>query len=59
MSYVPLPHGPDGTKWGAHDYLGAGHTRDELLALAVPKLRELEKPEQDLGDRGSSPKAAG
>jgi len=51
VSYLLLPHGPDGEKWGADDYLAAGHTRDELLALAVPDLPELDRPKQDLVDR--------
>jgi hypothetical protein len=36
---VYLPSAEGGAKVGLDDYLAAGHTRDELLALATPELR--------------------
>jgi hypothetical protein len=36
---VYLPSGEGGAKVGLDDFLAAGHTRDELLALATPDLR--------------------
>lgn len=36
---VYLPLGPDGSKVGLDDYLAAGHTLDDLLALATTELR--------------------
>jgi len=36
---VYLPSGPGGAKVGLDDYLAAGHTVDELLALATTELR--------------------
>jgi hypothetical protein len=35
---VYLPAGPNGNKVGLDDYLAAGHSVDELLALATPDL---------------------
>jgi hypothetical protein len=47
VSYVYLPSGPGGTKVGLDDYLAAGHTVDDLLALASPELR---RPPHDATD---------
>ncbi len=41
VAYIYLPHGEDGSKVGLDDYLAAGHTKDELMALATPTLREM------------------
>jgi hypothetical protein len=38
---VYLPSGEGGAKTGLDDYLAAGHTRDDVLALAVDDLRPL------------------
>ena len=38
---IYLPHGEDGRKIGLDDFLAAGHTRDDLLALASDTLRPL------------------
>ncbi len=40
---IYLPVDPSGKKTGVDDYLVAGHTMDELLALATPTLRSLPK----------------
>ena len=44
---VYLPSGPGGTKVGLDDYLAAGHTVDDLLALASSELR---RPAHDGAD---------
>jgi hypothetical protein len=38
---IYLPHGEDGSKVGLDDFLAAGHTREDLLALASDTLRPL------------------
>jgi hypothetical protein len=38
---IYLPYGPDGSKTGLDDFLAAGHSRDDLLALASDVLRPL------------------
>jgi hypothetical protein len=38
--YVYLPSGEGGVKVGLDDYLAQGHTIDDLLGLASPKLRK-------------------
>jgi predicted P-loop ATPase len=40
VRYVYLPSGPSGAKVGIDDYLAAGHTIDEVLALATSTLRK-------------------
>ena len=40
---IYLPVDPSGKKTGVDDYLVAGHTMDDLLALATPNLRPLPK----------------
>ena len=47
---VYLPSGDGGTKVGLDDFLAAGHTRDDVLALAVDELRALG------GDARAKPK---
>lgn len=39
VRYVYLPHGDDGTKVGLDDFLAAGHTAADVLALATAELR--------------------
>ena len=39
VQLIYLPSGPGGAKVGLDDYLAAGHTVDELLALATTDLR--------------------
>lgn len=39
VSVIYLPDGPNGEKWGADDFLAAGHTLDDLRDLAEPRLR--------------------
>ncbi len=46
--YIYLPHGEGGCKVGLDDYLAAGHTVEDLLALATPELRN---PPQDEDER--------
>jgi hypothetical protein len=46
---VYLPHGEHGEKVGLDDFLAAGHTRDDVLRLAVDQLRPLP------GGRASQP----
>ena len=43
---VHLPDGPEGQKWGADDYLAAGHSVDELIALAQDEVPVLEDDEK-------------
>jgi hypothetical protein len=45
---VYLPSAEGGAKVGLDDFLAAGHTRDELLALATPELRS--QPGSDRSD---------
>jgi hypothetical protein len=47
VRYVYLPSGPGGLKVGLDDYLAAGHSVDDLLALATPELR---RPPHDDSD---------
>lgn len=51
VAYVYFPCGEHGTKVGADDYLGAGHTAAQLLGLAVSELR---KPATDATDATGS-----
>jgi hypothetical protein len=46
VEVVYLPAGDGGTKTGLDDYLAAGHTVDELLALARPELPAPVRPEK-------------
>ena len=39
VSVVYFPDGPNGEKWGADDFLAAGHTLADLRDLAEPRLR--------------------
>jgi hypothetical protein len=41
IRYIYLPSGEGGVKTGLDDYLAAGHTRDDVLALATDELRPL------------------
>lgn len=43
VAVVYLPHGDGGAKVGLDDFLAAGHTTDELLALASLELRAPEQ----------------
>jgi hypothetical protein len=45
--YVYLPAGPRGAKVGLDDYLAAGHSVDDLLALASSELRRPPHDESD------------
>jgi Domain of unknown function (DUF3854) len=45
VATIYIPSGPNGQKQGLDDYLAAGHTKDDLLALATDQLREPPKPE--------------
>lgn len=38
VQIVVPPHGPGGAKWGADDYLAAGHDLEDLLRLARAEL---------------------
>lgn len=50
---VYLPAGPGGTKTGLDDFLAAGHTVDDLLALAEPELRSMPgSPGAEAADTG-------
>lgn len=40
--FIYLPGGPHGEKVGVDDFLAAGHTLDDLLALATAELRPAE-----------------
>lgn len=42
VQLVYLPSGPGGAKVGLDDYLAAGHTVDELLALATAELQSFQ-----------------
>ena len=44
VRYCHLPQGADG-KNGLDDYIGAGHTKEDLLALVRPDMPELAEPE--------------
>jgi hypothetical protein len=44
---IYLPPGEDGSKQGVDDYLAAGHSVDELIALASTELREPPRGEED------------
>ncbi len=46
---IYLPSGPAGAKQGLDDYLAAGHTVEELLALASDELRPIEGQRDDGG----------
>ena len=39
---IYLPHGEDGSKTGADDYLVSGHTLADMLALASDELRPID-----------------
>ena len=43
---VYLPGGPGGKKVGVDDFLVAGHTVDDLVALATPRLQKLSAPKE-------------
>ena len=45
IAYIYLPPGPQGEKVGLDDFLAAGHTTADLLALASPTLRDLPATE--------------
>ena len=42
VAIIYLPDGPDGQKVGLDDYLAAGHSTEQLLALAERSLRPLQ-----------------
>jgi len=46
VELIYLPHGEDGTKQGVDDYLDAGNSVEDLIALATTELREPPR-EQD------------
>ena len=52
---VYLPGGPDGAKVGLDDFFAAGHTRDEVLALAEDELRPPPEPEAREGEHSVGP----
>ncbi|MEE9263613.1 MAG: DUF3854 domain-containing protein [Vicinamibacteria bacterium] len=47
VSYIYLPSGDGGSKVGLDDYLAQGHTTDDLLGLASPKLRKPPEERKD------------
>jgi hypothetical protein len=51
VAVIYLPCGPHGEKVGLDDYLAAGHTTDELFALASPELRPLPVVDVDVIDQ--------
>lgn len=51
VAFIYLPFGDNGAKQGADDFLAAGHSVDDLLALASPELRPLVDDQAD-GDDG-------
>jgi hypothetical protein len=61
VRYCHLPDGPDGQKWGADDYLAAGHTNEELFRLLKPDspaLRNWPHGDQDGDDKDDSDAAS-
>jgi hypothetical protein len=50
VTFVHLSVGEHGEDQGVDDYLAAGHTADELLALRTPELREPPEGEEDFAD---------
>ena len=56
VKYVYLPAGEHGAKQGVDDYLGAGHTREELLGLIETSWRPLpSQPATDPKPWGTGP----
>ncbi len=53
VAYIYLPHGEDGSKVGLDDYLAAGHSKDDLMALATTTLREIETDEGEDDEKAS------
>ncbi len=53
VAIIYLPGGQSGEKVGVDDYLAAGHSIDDLLALASPQLRQFQSNEQTLDEDGS------
>jgi hypothetical protein len=47
VQLIYLPHGEDGGKRGVDDFLAAGNTVDDLIALAATELREPPQVEDD------------
>jgi hypothetical protein len=47
LSVIYLTSGEDGSKVGADDFLKAGHTVEDLLALSTTQLREPPRDEED------------
>jgi hypothetical protein len=52
---VYLPGGPNGEKVGLDDFFAAGHTRDEVLALAEEELRPPPEEEEREGEHRAGP----
>jgi hypothetical protein len=42
VAYIYLPSADDASKVGLDDFLASGHSKEDLLALASPELREIE-----------------
>ena len=47
VAVIYLPAGENGTKQGVDDFLAAGNSVDDLLALATTELREPPRDEED------------
>jgi hypothetical protein len=57
VALIYLPVGEGGAKQGVDDYLAAGHTTNDLLALSTHELREPpreERPERSCPYRETS-----
>src|SRR5688572_27155483 len=46
VAMIYLPTGEGGKKQGVDDYLAAGHSKDELLALSTRELREPQREDR-------------
>src|SRR6266704_394859 len=53
MAVIYLPSGAGGVKVGLDDYLAAGHSSDDLLAMATTSLRQPAGPGNESGQPGS------
>ena len=47
VQLIYLPHGEDGGKGSVDDFLAAGNSVDDLIALAATELREPPQEEDD------------
>lgn len=51
VKLIYLPTGDDEAKTGVDDYLAAGHSTDDLLALATSELKSAPRPEIQVNNR--------